>query len=646
MYLGRYGQSAETLQQALDLCEREGLDEFVPMLLTALGENNFLRRRYHAAARVFERLMEMGDALPKKEHDEAVFGLSKALTYLGRPGEALVVLDKGFETPPMPSHITIVYWSRANCLYELGRYEEALESAEIAENNRASLQSSGWLVAPPLMLSRCCRKLGRIDEAMEWFEIAVGRYTARRDFKADFDWRESFGGTGTLVMTSGVILEQEGKPRSQREMELFELFQRFKVRSLIDRITEPRRQSEPGSQFARIDPVGLRELQLDVLEPGELFLDFVAGEGITYLFAISRDSCRVVELPGEFSRFAERVSVYRNFLGRRPPGQVSSGVDVERMGESIGSAILGEVQDLVRVSSALIVSPSGFYGGVPFGALFLPGKDGAAHAVIESRTIHRVPSATVLAWLRSKAPVETPPGNAVLAIAPVREDGLQGAVREVDTIRRRYAGVRLQTGMSDAVLQRSAESFGVIHVAAHIEVNDEKPWHSGILVGASDEGDEFQADPFLRAGEIASLRMPSRLTVLSGCESAMGRQKVGEGVAGLTAAFLSAGVNSVVATLWRVDDAVTATLMERFYRGLADGIPVAAALRRAQLETRADPHTGHPFYWAGFVVVGAGGVPIQLESRVVWGAIPPHWLLLGAVVAAYVVWILFRYRKL
>jgi hypothetical protein len=126
----------------------------------------------------------------------------------------------------------------------------------------------------------------------------------------------------------------------------------------------------------------------------------------------------------------------------------------------------------------------------------------------------------------------------------------------------------------------------------------------------------------------------------------MGRQKVGEGVAGLTAAFLSAGVNSVVATLWRVDDAVTATLMERFYRGLADGIPVAAALRRAQLETRADPHTGHPFYWAGFVVVGAGGVPIQLESRVVWGAIPPHWLLLGAVVAAYVVWILFRYRKL
>jgi hypothetical protein len=126
----------------------------------------------------------------------------------------------------------------------------------------------------------------------------------------------------------------------------------------------------------------------------------------------------------------------------------------------------------------------------------------------------------------------------------------------------------------------------------------------------------------------------------------MGRQDVGEGVAGLTSAFLSAGVNSVVATLWRVDDAVTAKLMGRFYRGLADGIPVAPALRRAQLETLMDTDTGHPFYWAGFVVVGAGGVPIQLESRSLWAAAPPHWLFLGIVVAAYLTWIVFRYRKL
>ena len=56
-------------------------------------------------------------------------------------------------------------------------------------------------------MSRCYWKLGRIDEAMDWFEEAVRRYTARRDYKTDFDWRESYGGTETLVMTSGVILD-------------------------------------------------------------------------------------------------------------------------------------------------------------------------------------------------------------------------------------------------------------------------------------------------------------------------------------------------------------------------------------------------------------------------------------------------------
>ena len=73
---------------------------------------------------------------------------------------------------------------------------------------------------------------------------------------------------------------------------------------------------------------------------------------------------------------------------------------------------------------------------------------------------------------------------------------------------------------------------------------------------------------------------------------------------GLTSAFLSAGVPAVVATLWAVDDAVTAELMEQFYRELSGGKTVALALKAAQDAIRGRETTEHPFYWAAFVAAG------------------------------------------
>jgi hypothetical protein len=107
------------------------------------------------------------------------------------------------------------------------------------------------------------------------------------------------------------------------------------------------------------------------------------------------------------------------------------------------------------------------------------------------------------------------------------------------------------------------------------------------------------------------------MAVLAGCETAAGRATNGEGVLGLTSAFLSAGVPVVVSSRWAVDDKVTATLMGHFYDGLARGETVASALRAAQLAVRANRRTSHPFYWAGFAVVGDG-------SRVLPPLFPRH----------------------
>lgn len=91
------------------------------------------------------------------------------------------------------------------------------------------------------------------------------------------------------------------------------------------------------------------------------------------------------------------------------------------------------------------------------------------------------------------------------------------------------------------------------------------------------------------------------LLVLSACETAKGNKRSALGIAGIAA---QAGARSTVATLWRVDDNSTALLMKEFYKGLKDGKTKTEALRLAQLSLLSNPDYSHPYYWAGFLLIG------------------------------------------
>jgi CHAT domain-containing protein len=222
-----------------------------------------------------------------------------------------------------------------------------------------------------------------------------------------------------------------------------------------------------------------------------------------------------------------------------------------------------------------------------------------------------VPSATVLARLRATARTASV-SRALLAVAaPGRgaDAQLPGAAAEGRWLASRFADVDLR---ADGARMTAAElaRYGVLHFATHAVVDDQHPWRSGVHVGGG-EGE----DPYLRASSIAATRLPARLAVIAGCESAGGRVLSGEGVQGLAAAFLSAGVPSVVASLWPVDDRATALLVEELYRRLGRGQSVSASLAGAQAALRSGSRTADPFYWAGFVVVGEPGATVALVGR-------------------------------
>jgi CHAT domain-containing protein len=156
----------------------------------------------------------------------------------------------------------------------------------------------------------------------------------------------------------------------------------------------------------------------------------------------------------------------------------------------------------------------------------------------------------------------------------------------------------------ELALSRELGAYRVVHFATHGIADTAGAERSGLVLSLVD-GEGRPREGFLGLSDIYELDWAADLVVLSGCQTALGREVRGEGLMGLTRGFLYAGVPRVVASLWRVQDRTTAELMTRFYRALwQEGLSPAAALRQAQLSLRREPRHRDPYSWAAFVLQG------------------------------------------
>jgi CHAT domain-containing protein len=145
----------------------------------------------------------------------------------------------------------------------------------------------------------------------------------------------------------------------------------------------------------------------------------------------------------------------------------------------------------------------------------------------------------------------------------------------------------------------------VLHIATHGYADPDFPDFSGLLLAAPEDSETPYS--VLTAGEVYGWPLKARLVTLSACQTALGRDVEGEGILGLSRAFIYAGAQDVVCSLWPVSDESTRVLMAAFYEALSKGDTVEAALQAGQ---NALPKTGdqaHPFYWAGFIAVRGPG---------------------------------------
>jgi CHAT domain-containing protein len=147
--------------------------------------------------------------------------------------------------------------------------------------------------------------------------------------------------------------------------------------------------------------------------------------------------------------------------------------------------------------------------------------------------------------------------------------------------------------------------YRFVHFATHGVLNTQQPELSGVILSLVDR--EGKSTPgFLAAADVFNLKLPAELVVLSGCQTALGKEVKGEGLVGLTRGFFYAGAARVVSSLWKVDDVATAELMARFYEGMLGTARLrpAAALREAQEAMWKKRWHRAPYYWAAFVLQG------------------------------------------
>jgi CHAT domain-containing protein len=290
---------------------------------------------------------------------------------------------------------------------------------------------------------------------------------------------------------------------------------------------------------------------------------------------------------------------------------------------SLYDALLSDaVSSLPPGINRLVIVPDGVLHHLPFEALQASREAPPLGARYE---IVLAPSATL--WLQGRARHRrTPTGRMLVLADPALADSAERADRgspiadpsplrgvrlgrlphardESRAIAHHVSGVDVLIGEKASeqdVKARDLRTYDVLHFAAHAVADEAHPERSAVLLAPGGPAE----DGLLQAREIAALDIEESIVVLSACQTAAGAVLSGEGVLSLARAFFEGGAHAVIGTRWPLRDADAAVLFDTFYRHLAAGVSLSAALKATRDEARAAGRP--PSAWASLVLLGNG----------------------------------------
>ena len=528
--------------------------------------------------------------------------------------------------------VSFLYMS-AYVAYMSGHMEQAKETYEKLLQHEVFSGETGMHYNAYHQLGDIARSEGDIAQAIDYFVKAVDVLESERSSINSEVSRIGFVGNKQAVYSDLVsLLIEQG-----RYAEAFEFAERGKSRALVDTLASKQQFASKGindnasqllaeldkveyasrtmiaanataadsatrgisvvdkkkaiyvvnaelASLVTVSPPSTKEIQKQ-LGGNETVVEYYGEGDILFAFVLSRTGIHAVALDG--ARIKPLVGSYRKSLSSPQSS------DYQQSAQALYDVAVKPVVSHIKSTHVTIV-PHGALHYAPFAALY----DGKQH-LVDKYQLRVLPSASVLSFLNK--PAANKPGTLLALGNPDLRDpklDLPGAQEEALNVARLEKGAKvlLRQDATETALKKYGPQFKRIHFAMHGQFDDKAPLSSGLLMSKDGENDGR-----LTVSELYELNLDTDLVTLSACQTALGETASGDDVIGFTRGFLYAGAQSIVSSLWEVDDAATRDLMVSFYTNLKKH-GKGASLQKAQQKVKA-AHA-HPYYWAAFQLTG------------------------------------------
>lgn len=385
------------------------------------------------------------------------------------------------------------------------------------------------------------------------------------------------------------------------------------------------------------------EALIPQLTPGQAMYSYLWGENHVYVSRWFEGKIDVTKIVHDTLDHA--LDQWLSFISGPPQSNGPAPLEVAQFGVFLTESLLPELTEMIE---QVVIIPDGKLGYLPFESLLstVPTDENYRVWPYLARRHSTTYAYAAELWMNQQKVGYSDEPATYLGFAPDFEGELLATVRsklgvllhnqeEVQQVADLLGGkATLGDQAQEKMLKGLDDKSRILHFATHAIADDETQVNSRLYFApATDTAD----DGILHAHEIYGLSLNSPLTVLSACQTGQGPILGGEGIMSLARAFQYSGSQRVLTTLWKTDDRAAAALTTHFFEGIVQGHPTAEALQQARVAwmDAADNFHNHPYYWAGYVLIGDGGIVKvgRPNAEATW-----LWWGLGVLGFAFIVW--------
>jgi len=560
-----------------------------------VGEEDAFALHFADAIRSQRKLLELAQRMGDPEQLwYAVLDLAYSLAYSGNPQEAEIYLRQADKLAPAKEFFHQLLQRRVAGQIAVGLHRDGEAEAIFRRLLKDTTPMENWRFESAFELAAALEREGRVKEAESTYRQWLTVFEAERAQKTDVASYMTYLSWG-IPLYSGYIHLLNRQGRMEEALAAAELAH---ARSLNQRLGATLKKTT--SLTLASDPRQIAR------KTGATLLFYWLGEEQSSLWVVTAHKIAVFELPAE-KAIAERIESYRKALAGIQDPLAAGNED----GKSLYAMLVAPAAGLLPPNASVILLVDGELGALNFETLLAPGKapgqpaSTGNHYWIEDVTLRSAPSLAVLAAAQPSVNASGKlllMGDAVAAGQDYPE--LAMAPLEMKLIEKRFPAtaqtvLTRQQATPAAYLKGAPERFSYIHFVTHGVASRIAPLESSIILSRPKAGDEAFK---LYASDILQHPIAARLVTISACYGSGGRAFAGEGLVGLSWAFLHAGARNVIGSLWEVSDDSSPQLMDNLYRGLKQGLAPEVALRQAKLALlHSSAQNFHaPFYWASF----------------------------------------------